>query len=89
MRNSHFDLLLLDLMMPKMSGEEVARQVRKGRDREMPILVLTSVHDTRRLSDSLLAGGTYYVSKTASPDTLIEVARQVASLAWGEKHALT
>ena len=40
-RSSHFDLLVLDLMLPKLNGFEVARTLRKEKN-GLPILILTA-----------------------------------------------
>ena len=37
-----YDLILLDLMLPGLSGEEFIRQVRKGKT--MPVIVLSLIH---------------------------------------------
>ncbi len=42
---SSYDLIVLDLMIPGLSGEEVVRQLRAGRY-ATPILVLTAVSET-------------------------------------------
>jgi CheY-like chemotaxis protein len=40
------DLMVLDLVMPRMSGIEVLQRVRKSRHwRELPVLVVTAVND--------------------------------------------
>src|ERR1039458_6514114 len=41
MENRGYDLVLLDLMMPDLSGMEVLQEVRK-RDRETPIFLITA-----------------------------------------------
>ena len=38
----HFDLIILDLMLPGMDGLEVAQQIRQRADRHIPILMLTA-----------------------------------------------
>jgi two-component system cell cycle response regulator len=86
LRPGRFDVILLDLMMPEMDGEEVARQIRVDpRMAQMPILILTCLSDPRRISESLLSGGTFYVNKTAPVDTLVELTRQVVSLVQSER----
>ena len=53
-----YDLLILDVMMPKMDGFEVARQVRKARC-NTPILMLTARSDVADRIAGLNAGADY------------------------------
>ncbi len=57
-----YDLLILDVMMPKMDGCEVARQVRRSRC-NTPILMLTARSDVRDRIEGLNAGADYYLTK--------------------------
>ena len=57
-----YDLLILDVMMPKMDGYEVARQVRAHRC-NTPILMLTARSDVQDRIAGLNAGADYYLTK--------------------------
>ena len=57
-----YDLLILDVMMPKMDGLEVARQVRLNRC-NTPILMLTAKSDVQDRIAGLNAGADYYLTK--------------------------
>ena len=57
-----YDLLILDVMMPKMDGYEVARQVRMHRC-NTPILMLTARSDVADRIAGLNAGADYYLTK--------------------------
>lgn len=57
-----YDLLILDVMMPKMDGLEVARQVRRSRC-NTPILMLTARSDVQDRIAGLNAGADYYLTK--------------------------
>ena len=57
-----YDLLILDVMMPKMDGYEVARQVRRNRC-NTPILMLTARSDVQDRIAGLNAGADYYLTK--------------------------
>lgn len=57
-----YDLLILDVMMPKMDGLEVARQVRRKRC-GTPILMLTARSDVQDRIAGLNAGADYYLTK--------------------------
>ena len=57
-----YDLLILDVMMLKMDGFEVARQVRRVRC-NTPILMLTARSDVQDRISGLNAGADYYLTK--------------------------
>lgn len=57
-----YDLLILDVMMPKMDGYEVARQVRAKRC-NTPILMLTAKSGLEDRIQGLNAGADYYLTK--------------------------
>ena len=57
-----YDLLILDVMMPKMDGYQVARQVRAQRC-GTPILMLTAKSGLEDRIEGLNAGADYYLTK--------------------------
>lgn len=57
-----YDLLILDVMMPKMNGYQVARQVRAQRC-STPILMLTAKSGLEDRIEGLNAGADYYLTK--------------------------
>ncbi|MFU0832201.1 MAG: Stage 0 sporulation A-like protein [Oscillospiraceae bacterium] len=57
-----YDLLILDVMMPKMNGYEVARKVRSQRC-ATPILMLTAKSGLEDRIEGLNAGADYYLTK--------------------------
>ncbi len=57
-----YDLLILDVMMPKLNGIEVARRVRAKRC-STPILMLTAKSDLDDRIAGLNAGADYYLTK--------------------------
>lgn len=57
-----YDLLILDVMMPKLNGYEVARKVRSKRC-GTPILMLTAKSELEDRIEGLNAGADYYLTK--------------------------
>lgn len=57
-----YDLLILDVMMPKLDGFEVARRVRSSRC-GVPILVLTARSELEDRIRGLNSGADYYLTK--------------------------
>ncbi|HEY0785356.1 MAG TPA: response regulator transcription factor [Acidobacteriaceae bacterium] len=69
-----YDLLVLDLMIPKLSGEEVLRYLR-ARRKAMPVLVLTAMAGTGKIIDLLNAGADDYMTKPFDLGELIARSR--------------
>jgi two-component system phosphate regulon response regulator OmpR len=64
----HFDLLILDIMMPGESGLELAKSLRKTST--VPILMLTARHETEMRIEGLEIGADDYVAKPFEPREL-------------------
>jgi len=72
-----YDLVLLDLMMPDLSGMDVLREVR-GRDPETPIFMITAYGSVEAAVDALKLGANDYFSKPWDNEKLIiEIARMI------------
>lgn len=63
------DLIVLDLMLPDISGEEVCRLVRKESD--IPIIMLTAKSAEDDLINGIVIGADDYVTKPFSPREVV------------------
>ncbi|WCF10920.1 response regulator transcription factor [Paenibacillus thiaminolyticus] len=63
------DLIILDLMLPDMSGEEVCRTIRKTSN--VPILMLTAKSSEDDMVNGILIGADDYIMKPFSPRELV------------------
>lgn len=67
-----FDLILLDVMMPRMSGFEVCTQIRKQHPpEELPIVMLTAKNQIKDVVTGFDIGANDYVVKPVSQDELL------------------
>jgi DNA-binding response OmpR family regulator len=64
-----FDVIVLDVMLPKMDGMAVARRLRAGRN-QTPILMLTARDATADIVEGLNLGADDYLTKPFSFDVL-------------------
>lgn len=64
------DLVLLDWMMPKMTGIEVCKAIRK--EKSIPIIFLTAKDTVQETIEGLKAGANDYIKKPFSFDELLE-----------------
>ena len=77
---NHVDLVLLDVMMPAMSGIEVARRLRQRQDvKAVPIIFLTALDSERDILDGFDAGADDYMSKPFSAKELMARIKAVLS----------
>ncbi len=66
-RNKKFDIILLDVMMPKMSGFEVCMKIReKYMLSELPVIFITAKDQVFDLVEGLKYGGNDYITKPFS-----------------------
>jgi DNA-binding NarL/FixJ family response regulator len=73
-RRLHPDVVLMDLVMPKLDGVEAMRQLRES----LPgtrVIVLTSFLDEQRLLPAIRAGAAGYLLKDVQPQDLAQAVR--------------
>ena len=63
------DLVILDLMLPKLNGEEVCRRIREKSS--VPVIMLTAKSSDSDVVEGLDSGANDYVSKPFSPRVLM------------------
>src|SRR5262249_9998845 len=73
-RNSQFDLLLLDVNLPGMSGLDFLRELKseaEGGRKEAPLVIIITAHGSERLAVQAVKSGAYdYLSKPFEVDDL-------------------
>ncbi len=66
------DLILLDIMMPKMNGFEVAKILKSDeKTQEIPIIFLTARNDEKAIEKAYTLGAADYISKPFLPKELL------------------
>ena len=76
-RSGHFDLLLLDLHLPKMDGLELLRRLRAARS-DLPVIVVTARDSVDDRVTGLDSGADDYLSKPFAFHELLARVRAVA-----------
>ena len=84
-RSNSPDLVILDLMLPEVSGWDVCRELR--RESDVPIIMLTARDDTTDKIIGLELGADDYVTKPFEPKEIISRVRAV--LRRGERKAVS
>ena len=66
------DLILLDIMMPKMDGFEACSIIKeKEENSNIPVIFITALNDTESLVKGFKAGGVDYITKPFNKDELV------------------
>ena len=77
-REKQPDLVLLDIMMPKLSGYEVCQQLKQDESaRNIPVLMVTALKETGDIERAVAAGADDFLSK---PVNRLELNTRVRSL---------
>ncbi|OHA76732.1 MAG: hypothetical protein A3H01_02495 [Candidatus Wildermuthbacteria bacterium RIFCSPLOWO2_12_FULL_40_9] len=80
-QDSNPDLVLLDLILPKMSGFEVLKQL-KGNNltKDIPVIVLTNLESVEEVDKAVSLGATTYLVKSQySLEELVSKIKEIAS----------
>ena len=78
------DLILLDVMMPQMSGLKVVAELKEEpTTNQIPIIMLTVLSERQTVEDALTSGVDDYVVKSHGFDDLISKSRQAIARAEG------
>ncbi|CAN5735893.1 hypothetical protein BH23GEM9_BH23GEM9_20910 [soil metagenome] len=76
-RNSSFDLVLSDVMMPGMTGYEMCAAIKQNVAEPPPVVLLTSLTDPRDIVRGVECGADNYITKPYEPTQLADRIRHV------------
>ncbi|MDY0088670.1 MAG: response regulator [Coriobacteriia bacterium] len=72
-RNERPDLILLDVMLPKLDGYRVCRLLKFDQKyKEIPIIMLTAKTEEQSVATGLRTGADQYLTKPVEPERLLE-----------------
>ena len=76
-----FDLLIVDINMPKMDGYSMMRMIRDDPAVRMtPAVMISTEGGSKDLVKAFEAGANYYLQKPVQPDELTDIARMIAGV---------
>jgi CheY-like chemotaxis protein len=86
--SDHPDVILLDIMMPMMSGYEVLQQLRTNpQTQRIPVICVTSAHSDEAREGSKAAGAQALLVKPFKPAELIAQIRRILARSQGASGA--
>ena len=71
-KKNKYDLVLLDIMMPKLDGVEVLRKIHKGKMKVEVVLLTNLAHDPVMKEGKSLGALDYLIKADLTPDQLVE-----------------
>lgn len=76
------DLILLDIIMPEISGGQVAEQLLESqRTKDIPVLFITAIASRREVqSQEGIIGGRQFIAKPVTPEEIIAKINRVLEL---------
>ncbi len=75
-KNTIFDILLIDVKMPERDGMYLIRAVKKQRP-EIPVVVMSGYPTPETIAEGLKLGAEEFIAKPFTPDELLKIVRQV------------
>ena len=73
-RHTHFDLMLTDVVMPEMSGRELARVVAELRP-EIRVLYMSGYAEAAIVENGVIEPGLAFIAKPFTPKALVQAVR--------------
>lgn len=79
--SEHPDLVLMDVLMPKLSGYDVCEQIKRNpATRLTPVVLITAMHERARKIEGINAGADDFLTKPVDPHELKARARSLVRL---------
>lgn len=69
-QDNEYDLIILDLMLPKIDGLEICKYIR-SENKSIPILMVTALNEEEDIINGLNSGADDYITKPFSPKELV------------------
>ena len=81
------DLVILDVLMPGLSGFEVLAELRRYHRRQLPVVLLSALEGDATFAEGRRHGAACYLTKTCPSETLIDTVRHLLSAPDGSADA--
>lgn len=91
LKETPFDLILLDIMMPNMNGWDTLKSIRNNdKTKHIPVIMLTAINEEQKMVSGLKIGADDYIVKPfVLPNLLARVEAVLRRSTWQKKEAKT
>jgi len=80
LKRNHYDFIICDWDMPKMTGLELLKEVRQDdKLKNLPFLMLTATNKIEKVKAAIDAGVSDYIAKPFQPQVLVDKIRHCIS----------
>jgi diguanylate cyclase (GGDEF)-like protein/PAS domain S-box-containing protein len=69
-KGNKIDLVLLDIMLPKMSGYEVCKNIKNNLSKDIPIIFISSLDQSKNIAKGFQVGGSDYITKPFTKEVI-------------------
>lgn len=81
LEGERFDLVILDFMMPEVSGLDVLKSLRtRVGTGDLPVIMLTARSEEPNVMKSLESGASYFIKKPFEPQELLDTVESVLGI---------
>ncbi|MCP4359745.1 MAG: response regulator [Chloroflexi bacterium] len=72
-KNPHYDIILMDVRMPRMTGYQACRALKEiETTKNIPVIFLSAKGQEQEIQTGIEAGASDYILKPFSPDDLVQ-----------------
>ncbi|HLY73366.1 MAG TPA: response regulator [Planctomycetota bacterium] len=79
------DLLILDVLMPGLSGFEVLDEIRRYYRTSLPVVLLSALDSDEKIAEGKELGAASYLTKPCAPEALMEILRSFLARSGSER----
>ena len=77
MNNSSYDLVVTDMMMPQVTGQQLLEAIKRNLYSKIKVIVISSMQNETMIADAFKAGADDYLIKPINPTDLLQRVRKI------------
>ncbi len=77
MNNSSYDLVVTDMMMPQVTGQELLEAIKRNLYNKIKVIIVSSMQNETMISEAFKAGADDYLIKPINPTDLLQRVRKI------------
>lgn len=81
---SHPDLILLDINMPKKDGYECLKEIRNSHFKDLPVIMYSTSDNQQSIRKAYETGANFYITKPTSFQVFLTAIRDLLCMKWRE-----